>query len=353
MTDSLRIGMIGCGRIAQAAHLPALEKTDRLTLVSVYDPSEILSSRVASRYGVSSSATLEDLLAQDIDAVVIATPDRFHHPLGLAALKAGKHVLVEKPLASDESEANELAHLAAEKDLRLQTGAMKRHDPGVAFAHEHLHRIGEAVSYHSVYRVPAQRAPIEATLFPAMIVDEDVRRVENTFKASENRTGYLLATHGAHVFDTLIHFTGMPTWISVHGAQVGDDYTWHGVVGLASGGIGSFEMTVDVHGDWAEGIELCGQRGFIRTRTHQPFWKRASDVEVYLEDEGVSLRPHPADTNAFKLQLEAFAEAIARGGMESPTPAEGVAVVRIIRAAVDSAAAGGTRVELAAERVSV
>lgn len=346
MTEALRVGMIGCGRIAQAAHLPALEKTDRLTLVSVFDPSEFLSTRVAERYGVTRASSLDALLADDIDAVVIATPDRFHHSLSMAALNAGKHVLVEKPLAASEAEAVELAALAADRNLRLQTGAMKRHDPGIVFAHDLLDRIGAAVSYHSVYRVPAQRAPIEATLFPAMIVDEDVRKVENTFKASENRSGYLLATHGAHVFDTLIHFTGMPRWISVHGAKVGEDYTWHGVVGLASGGVGSFEMTVDVHGDWAEGIELCGERGFIRTNTFQPFWKRASEVEVYLEDEGFSKSPHPTDTNAFKLQLEAFADAIASGGDESPSPADGVAVVRIIAAAVESAGANGERITL-------
>lgn len=346
MTTPVRIGMIGCGRIAQAAHLPALEKTEQLSLVSVYDPSELLSSRVAARYGVASMATLEELLASDIDAVIIATPDRFHHSLGAAALKAGKHVLVEKPLAASREEAEDLETLATERDLRLQTGAMKRHDPGVAFAHRHLEQVGAVVSYHSVYRVPAQRAPIEATLFPAMIIDESVRKVENTFKASANRSGYLLATHGAHVFDTLIHFTGFPRWISVHGAQMGDDYTWHGTVGLAAGGLGSFEMTVDVHGDWAEGIELCGQRGFIRTSTFQPFWKRASDVEVYLEDEGRSLRPHPTDTNAFKRQLEDFAEAIANGSGESPSPRDGVDVVRLIDAANASAQSEGARVTL-------
>lgn len=346
MTEPLRIGMIGCGRIAQAAHLPALEKTERVQLVSVYDPSEILSSRVAARYGVPSAASLDVLLADDIDAVVIATPDRFHHPLGMAALAAGKHVLVEKPLAATEVEAVEMEALAAAQNLRLQTGAMKRHDPGIVFAREHLDRIGRAVSYHSVYRVPAQRAPIEATLFPAMIVDDDVRKVENTFKASGNRSGYLLATHGAHVFDTLLHFTGVPRWISVNGAQVGEDYTWHGVVGLASGGIGSFEMTVDVHGDWSEGLELAGEHGFVRTTTHQPFWKRASDVEVYIEELGYSLRPHPTDTNAFKLQLEDFAEAIAQGGGESPSPGDGVFVVRMIAAAVASAAAEGERITL-------
>ncbi len=346
MSTSLRIGVIGCGRIAQAAHLPALEKTSRVELVSVYDPSELLSSRVAARYGVTAAPTVDDLLASGIDAVVIATPDRFHHDLAAAALGAGKHVLVEKPLASTPAEAQELAEMAEERDLRLQTGAMKRHDPGIVFAHEHLPRLGKAVSYHSVYRVPAQRAPIEATLFPPMIVDEGVRKVEDSFKASKNRAGYLIATHGAHVFDTMLHFVGMPRWVSVVGAQVGADYTWHGTAGLRDGGVGSFEITVDVHGDWAEGIELCGERGFIRTSTFQPFWKRASEVEVYLEKDNVTLRPHPTDTNAFKRQLEDFADAVAAGGGESPSPADGAIVVRLIDAVRESFLADGKRIEL-------
>ena len=75
-----------------------------------------------------------------------------------------------------------------------------------------------------------------------------MRTHENTFKAQKNRASYLLATHGAHVFDQLVYFAGEPRWISVESAVVGQDYTWHGVVG-SQRRFGSFEMTVDVHAD--------------------------------------------------------------------------------------------------------
>ncbi len=352
MTESpsprpVRLGVIGCGRIAQAAHLPAIAKAGNVQLVGVSDPSATLAQGVADQYGVQSFTATEDLLAADIEAVVVATPDRFHFPLGQAALQAGKHVLMEKPLAATSSDAQTLVDLAAARDLRLQTGAMKRHDPAIVYAHDLLPQVGEVLSYNAVYRVPALRAGIEDTLFPSrMVVDEVVRGHESTFKAQKNRAAYLLATHGAHVFDLLCFFTGYPRWISVQAAELGADFTWHGTVGLAGGGLGSFEMTVDVHADWAEGFELFGPGGHIKTSIFQPFWKRGSDVEVYLESSNTSSRPHPTDTNAFKRQVEDFADAVRAGGGEVPSPQDGVSAVRLIEAAAESSENDGRKVAL-------
>lgn len=343
----VRIGVIGCGRIAQAAHLQAIPKSSAVELVAVADPSPDLSEGVARQFGVQGFTDSDELLKADIEAVVVATPDRFHYPLGVAALKAGKHVLMEKPLAATSAEAEELVKLAAERDLRLQTGAMKRHDPGLDFAHQHLSEIGDIVTFTSIYRIPAQRSGIEATVFPPlMVVDSAVRTHEDSFKAQKNRAAYLLATHGAHVFDQLVYFAGEPRWISVQSAVVGQDYTWHGTVGLPSGGLGSFEMTVDVHADASEGFEIFGTKGHIKASTFQPFWKRASEVEVYLEDSGVSLRPHPRDTNAFKVQIDDFAAAVLAGGGENPSPEQGVWAVRLIEAAARSVDLGGEKVAL-------
>ena len=88
-----------------------------MQLVAVADPSPALSEGVARQYGVQAYTDSDELLQADIEAVVIATPDRFHYPLGLAALNAGKHVLMEKPLATTAADAEALAALAADKDL--------------------------------------------------------------------------------------------------------------------------------------------------------------------------------------------------------------------------------------------
>lgn len=341
----LRLGMIGAGRIAQAAHLPALQKARNIDLIAISDPSPALSGGVAQRYGLTPYTDTEALLASDIDAVLVATPDRFHHALGLAALRAGKHVLMEKPLAATSTEAGELASAAEASGLKLQTGAMKRHDPGLAYAKAQLPKIGRILSFSSWYRVmSALRPDTEATLFPDVVVDPEVRRVENSFKAERER--YLLATHGAHLFDGLTFFGGPASWVSAHVGHVGDDYTWHGTAGLAqSEGLVSFEITASVHAEWSEGTDIYGEFGHIRTRSPFPFWRQASQVEVFIEGDGVSTVPHFGDTNAYKLQAEHFADAVLNDTPTSPSPDEGVRAVEWIEAVAASSTNGGARVE--------
>ena len=277
--------------------------------------------------------------------MLIATPDRFHHRLGLLALRAGKHVLMEKPLAATVAEARELAEVAAATGLKLQTGAMKRHDPGIAFARAHLAEIGPILSLTSWYRVMSDRAPIEATLFPPVIADPAVRALENTFK--EDRERYLLATHGAHLFDGLTALGGPARWVSARVGNVGVDYTWHGVAGLAgSGGLVSFEISTAVHAEYAEGADIYGERGHISIRTHFPFFKRASDVAVHSEASGISRVPHFGDTDAYKLQAEAFARAIIEDRPTDPSPEDGVMAVRWIEAVAESSTHGGREIAL-------
>jgi predicted dehydrogenase len=344
--ERIRLGVIGAGRIAQVAHLPALVKADNIELVAISDPSPMLARGVAARYGISGYTNTVELLGSDIDAVLIAAPDRLHHSLGRLALQAGKHVLMEKPLASTSTEAAELAELATAAGLKLQTGAMKRHDPGLAFAKENLPRIGRILSLTSWYRVMSDlRPPTEATLFPDVVVDPDVRRVENGFK--DDRERYLLATHGAHLFDGLILFGGRADWVSARVGAVADDYTWHGLAGMSDGsGLISFEISAAVHAEWSEGTDIYGEFGHIRTRSPFPFWKKASDAEVHIEKDGFSRVPHFGDTNAYKLQAEAFARAVLEDLPTNPTEQEGVEAVRWIEAVAESAARNGAEVSL-------
>lgn len=343
---SIRLGLIGAGRIAQAAHLPAIARATNVELVAISDPSRTLANGVAAKYGVEPFTDTETLLQLDLDAVIIATPDRFHHPLGLKALAAGKHVLMEKPLASTSEQAEELAARAGELGLKLQTGSMKRHDPGLEFARRHVPKIGPILSFTSWYRVmSALRPPTEATLFPPMVVDPEVRRVENTYKLDRER--YQLATLGAHLFDGLTAFGGPGAWVSARVGRIGSDFTWHGIAGMTnSDGLISFEISAAVHGEWAEGMEIYGERGHISTRSPFPFFRHASEVEVHVEDEGVSLVPHFGDTDPFKRQVEAFARAILDDTPTDPTPEEGVTAVRWIEAVSESSRNGGKEVRL-------
>lgn len=342
----VRLGVVGAGRIAQVAHLPAIAKAANVELVAVSDPSPALANGVGRKYAIDPYTDTGKLFELDLDAVLIATPDRFHHPLGMAALEAGKHVLMEKPLASTGGQAQELADRASALGLKLQTGSMRRHDPGLEFARSQLPRIGRILSLNAWYRVMAAlRPPTEATLFPPLVVDPEVRQAESAHKTDRER--YQLATQGAHVFDGLEVFGGPSTWVSARVGHVGNDFTWHGVAGMQqSDGLISFEISTDVRGEWSEGMEIYGERGHISTRTHFPFFRRASDVAVHLEEEGISQVPHFGDTDPFKRQIESFARAVLDDVPTSPTPEEGVRAVRWIEAVAESSRNGGREVRL-------
>ncbi|WP_225642536.1 Gfo/Idh/MocA family protein [Streptomyces werraensis] len=343
----VRIGVIGAGRIAQAAHLPALARADGAQLVAVCDPSMKLAGHVARRYEVPGYTNIDDLLADDaVEAVIVAVPDRLHLPLASQALRAGKHVLVEKPLAGTVAEAETLQEVAVETGLHLQVGAMKRYDPGVQHAvHAIQNKIGRILSATVWYRVMSGLRPsTEATLFPALVVDENVRAHEAAFKA--DREQYLLTTHGAHVLDGMRYLLGDPTALSAQVARCGDDFSWHGVANLVEGGLAHFEITANVHAEWSEGADIYGENGYVKLRTHFPFTLRASDVEVFDEASSTSERPVFGDSNAYERQIEAFALAVRTGGPTSPGPGDGLAAVKLIQAVADSVAQGGSKVTL-------
>lgn len=128
----LRIGLIGAGNIS-GAHLPAYRNhTDRLHLAAVCDASEARAAAVAEKAGVKAVfSTIDAMLGSaDIDAVDICLPHYLHYPAAMAALHAGMHVFVEKPLAVHAAECVEMVRFAESQGLTLMVGQMRRFLPG-------------------------------------------------------------------------------------------------------------------------------------------------------------------------------------------------------------------------------
>ncbi len=314
--EPLRLALIGCGRIAQVAHLPAIEKVAGVELVGVADPSPTLARGVAERYGVRRYTTeaAELFAAPDVDAVVLAVPDRHHRALAEAGAargqaRAGREAAGRRPART----ARRWSELVEETGRVLQVGAMKRHDPGVRFAHRWLQdRVGPVLSFAAWYRVSSLRPALEATLFPRLTVDPAVRAQEATFKA--DRARYLLATHGAHLFDSLGFLFGELDLVQARFARQGDDCAWAGLVTSRDGAVGSFDLTVDRHGPWSEGFAASGAGGSVEVEADFPFFRRASRVRAFSEADRSTTVPSFDETNAYVLQLRHFAARSARRG---------------------------------------
>ena len=139
----MRLGVVGCGLIAQLVHLPALASlSGRYALAAVADPSPSARTEVARRYGVPNAYSRhEDLLELGgLDAVLVASPNGTHARVTLDALAAGVHVLVEKPLCLTAADAGRIVELAAMTGRIVQVGYMKRFDAAYEALSEHAPR---------------------------------------------------------------------------------------------------------------------------------------------------------------------------------------------------------------------
>ncbi len=128
----LRIAILGCGRISQAHKAAILAFPDIVELTAVCDPNLKVAQALAEGTQAKSLSTLSDLLMlDDLDAILIASPNAFHFEQAKAVLAAGKHALVEKPLSETGEEARELAAIAQKAGLILAAGHTFRHGNAV------------------------------------------------------------------------------------------------------------------------------------------------------------------------------------------------------------------------------
>ena len=129
MKDSVRLGVVGAGAIAQVAHLPVLAKMRGAELVAVCDNDRPKARALADRFSVPDVFTdIEDLLElDDLDAVVIATPNHLHEPHALSALAAGRHVLCERPLSLTSRGVERILAAASKADRRVSVANNHRY----------------------------------------------------------------------------------------------------------------------------------------------------------------------------------------------------------------------------------
>jgi predicted dehydrogenase len=136
----LRVGVIGAGRVAQIAHLATFSQVEGARLVALADLRPELAALVAARWNVGRTyGDHRELLADpDVDAVVVVTQRSQTAAIVAEALRAGKHVLSEKPMALSSADATLLVQLARERELTYAVGYMKRHDRGIGAARERI-----------------------------------------------------------------------------------------------------------------------------------------------------------------------------------------------------------------------
>ena len=122
----LKIGLIGCGKITEVRHAPEYAENPNCQIIGFYDVRHEKAEELAKAYQAKAFQSVEELLASDVDAVSVCAANRYHAELSIQALKAGKHVLCEKPMAVTEEECEAMLKAAKESGKRLAIGLNQR-----------------------------------------------------------------------------------------------------------------------------------------------------------------------------------------------------------------------------------
>jgi predicted dehydrogenase len=229
MAQRLKVGVVGCGVIAQVMHLPHLsELDDRYELAAVCDLSTSVAEACMRRFGAGRAVSQwQQLLDMDLDVVFVLTSGS-HAPVAIAAASTGSHVFVEKPMCLSPAEGRAMIEAADRAGVRLMVGTMKRYDP----AYRRLLELLPAVEDLRMVRVTTLESPFEPYVrhyplvppngVPASVLqalrEDDARRLEAALPEADEETRFcyrwMLLDNLVHEFNALRGALGEPDQVT-------------------------------------------------------------------------------------------------------------------------------------------
>lgn len=336
----IRIGVVGCGLIGQMMHLPHLKELHELyELVALCDVSPGTLKYVGDYYGVSKRHTDHHaLLKESLDAVVVLSADS-HGAVIVDALKAGKHVLTEKPMCFSLREADEILAAHKRAGTVCMVAYMKRYDPGFRYAQPLIQRLkglqaiditvlhpseGNQIGHHDIRRFMDVPADVRAKLLAEQ--DALIREVIGDFTPLERRV------FANNLLSTLVHDINVLRGLSGDPEEVLFTDVWHDGEGMvtclryASGvrAILSLQYLPDL-ANYVETVSYYAKADRVRMVFPSPFFRNVPTpviVEGMEDGKPFEKQVIASMKEAFKEELLHFAECVQKGAKPLTTPEE-------------------------------
>lgn len=328
MSEALRVGVVGAGAISQVAHLPVLRKLKGVEVTAVCDADFPKARALAERFQVKDAFDdIEDLLGHAaLDAVVICTPNHLHEAHALAALRAGVHVLAERPLAVNLAGAQRVARAAEKTDRVVMVGTNHRYRADVQIVRSYVQNgeLGDVESVRGSWHV---FRPGRATL------GWRLRR--------DLAGGGAMLDLGLSILDLGFWLAGNPTPVRVSatldraGREKATEYAGSAFVVCENGACIFVDVTWRHLGEGERfGVGLRGSKG---TASINPLkvWKEMHGTPVDMAPTGSGAREN-VFTASYRAEWAHFLAAI-RGEAKAPPLDEHLALHRVLDAIYRSA----------------
>lgn len=313
---TIKVGVIGAG-VMGADHARILAgSVAGAELVAISDPDARRRGSIADAFGLKAShADAAELIAdKHVDAVIVASPDETHKPYTLACLEAGKPVLCEKPLATSPAECLDIVRREAAIGRRMiQVGFMRRFDPGYVAMKRALQggELGAALIFHCVHR---NKQSTGYSTSEGLIANSGVHEIDIA--------RWLLDDEAARA----IVVTPRPTRL----ATIRDPQIL--ILEMAGGPVVEIEIFINAQYGYDVRAELVCEKGTVEL---QP---RSDTVLRHGGREGIA---HGDDwrgrfADAYRIELQAWIDAIAHGGAAGASAWDGYAATAIATTCLDA-----------------
>ncbi|MCX5662412.1 MAG: Gfo/Idh/MocA family oxidoreductase [Planctomycetota bacterium] len=334
-TKVVRIGFVGGGYMGQLAHIEKYWKLPGVELVAIAEGRPKTAALVAKTYGIQEvyGHHTELLKNAKVDAIVAILPFALNAEVVEDAIKAGKHIITEKPQVNRSDKGHELVDLAKKKGVVYQVGYMKRFDPGVRWAKARIAQWRESGAFGPMmqvriwcaggawqwFREPALNAGDEPAKYPTKFEPKWDWMAEDewNWKGHQGWTNYYS------------HQTNLARYIA------GEDYKLeyakrtagghHILCGYVPSGVNLYlDFTSHFHNQWDEGFEVRFGRAKLTAKMPSPLATRQiADVTAYEcpeKGEAHEYRPILPSVDGFTSQAQQFVASI-RGEEPALSPA--------------------------------
>jgi len=325
--EEIGIGIVGTGHIAQIAYLPALKKVEGAKILALCDSETAKARSLAEKHGIPRWTTrFEDLLQmEEVKGIVITTPNYLHHPMVLASLEFGKHVLCEKPIALDRKSVEDLVNLSKKTKSILMPANNFRYRPDA----QALKKFVEKGELGEIFYIK--------TGWLQRMEDEPV---SGWRREKRQAGGGVLLTYGIHILDLALWFLEKKEVLSVNASM----HFPSREKGVENGAFvflkleGDTTLTLEISWTLLDErdftyLNLFGSKGgalLQPLRIQKELHGHLVNVTPKIESSLVGRNPYKA---SFELQTEHFVQSIHKGKESFPFGEDEVRLAQVIEAA--------------------